>query len=177
MILYIADLHFGHTNILRHDHRPFKDAEEMDAFLIHMWNERVHNDDTVYILGDVCYSKSPEYYLRQLKGHKHLIIGNHDKKLLKNKKAMSYFESVSYMRTIEDQGRKVVLCHYPIAEWDGYFRGVYHIYGHIHNNDNEAKFFMESKERAFNAGCMLTGYAPVSLGELIRMKEHSQKES
>lgn len=45
-----------------------------------LWNDRVQADDEVWILGDFCYraEKGPEWYLRQLKGRKHLIVGNHD---------------------------------------------------------------------------------------------------
>ena len=48
--------------------------------IISLWNSRVPKDDEVYIIGDFCYTsgKSPDWYLRQLKGHKHLVIGNHD---------------------------------------------------------------------------------------------------
>ena len=30
MIYYIADMHFGHTNVLRFDNRPFSDTAQMD---------------------------------------------------------------------------------------------------------------------------------------------------
>ena len=80
-ILYIADLHLGHNNIIRHCNRPFKDVNEMDAVLIRNWNNTVRNDDDIYILGDVCYTKgdiSTIDYLKRLNGRKYIIIGNHD---------------------------------------------------------------------------------------------------
>ena len=49
MIYYIADMHFGHTNVLRFDNRPFSDTAQMDDTLIQNWNERVADDDTIYI--------------------------------------------------------------------------------------------------------------------------------
>ena len=52
MIYYIADMHFGHENVIRFDDRPFADTEQMDEVLIQNWNERVAADDTVYVLGD-----------------------------------------------------------------------------------------------------------------------------
>ena len=55
MILYTSDLHFEHSNVIRFDHRPFVDADEMDHVLIELWNDRVQVDDTVYIVGDLCY--------------------------------------------------------------------------------------------------------------------------
>lgn len=49
----------------------------MDRALIENWNERVHNDDRVYILGDLLYRcEDPIAILKQLKGRKHLIVGN-----------------------------------------------------------------------------------------------------
>ena len=81
MIYYIADMHFGHTNVIRFDNRPFADTEQMDEVLIQNWNERVTADDTVYVLGDAFW-KNEENSIRimqQLQGHKHLIQGNHDR--------------------------------------------------------------------------------------------------
>ena len=172
MKLYISDLHLGHRNILVHDHRPFKDVDEMDRYLIERWNDRVSKDDDVYIVGDFCFrsDKPYEHYLRKLKGKKHLIIGNHDDKLLKDEKAMSYFESADYIKEVNDTLKgekiKIVLCHYPLAEWNGMYHGTYHIYGHVHNRVNEITEFMAAKEKAYNAGCMLNGYAPCSISEL-----------
>ena len=37
MIYYIADMHFGHTNVLRFDNRPFSDTAQMDDTLIQNW--------------------------------------------------------------------------------------------------------------------------------------------
>ena len=75
MIFYTSDLHFGHANVIGFDNRPFANIDEMDQYIISQWNERVSSDDTVYILGDVCYrnSKDASWYLRRLKGHKILV--------------------------------------------------------------------------------------------------------
>lgn len=171
MNLYTADLHFGHRSVINFDHRPFADVEEMDRMLIYFWNNRVSKDDQVYILGDFAYhnEKSEEWYLRQLKGHKHLIIGNHDGRLLKNDIAMSYFDSAEKMMHVSDQGVEICLCHFPIAEWNGYYKGHSHIYGHIHNKQDETWEFMKTRKNSYNAGCMLYGYTPVSLREMLRV--------
>lgn len=170
MILYTGDLHFGHAAVIRFDNRPFDTIEEMDQALINYWNSRVRGDDTVYIVGDLCYrSEHPaEWYLQQLKGKKYLILGNHDEPILKNQAALSYLEGVDRMMEIRDGDNKIHLCHYPLAEWNHYNSGSWHIYGHIHNNKNEAYGFMCNKEQALNAGCMINGYVPVSFNELVR---------
>ncbi len=170
MNLYISDLHFGHRNVIGFDHRPFASVGEMDHVLIQLWNGRVQEDDEVFIIGDFAYhnDKSEEWYLRQLKGRKHLVIGNHDTQLLKNGKAMSYFETVEKMMHVEDQGNQICLCHFPILEWNGYYKGHYHIYGHIHNRRQDTYEIMKTREKALNAGCMINHYTPASLNELIR---------
>lgn len=178
MILYTADLHFGHKSVIGFDHRPFSDVDEMDAALIKLWNRRVRAEDHVYIIGDFAYrsEKGEEWYLRQLKGHKHLIIGNHDKRTLDNPAAMHYFESVDKMMHVTDNGTEICLCHFPIAEWNGYHKGHTHIYGHIHSDRGETYRFMRTRKNALNAGCMINGYSPVSLRELIRNNETWNEE-
>ena len=173
MNLYISDLHFGHANAVLFDHRPFADVDEMDRVMIKWWNSRVSPEDNVYILGDFCYRNSnpAEWYLRQLRGHKHLVIGNHDEATLKNEKAMAYFESVDKMMHVSDNGQQICLCHFPIAEWNGYYKGHWHIYGHIHNKREETYEIMRKKERALNAAACLNNYTPVSMNELIRNNE------
>ena len=175
---YISDIHFGHKNAIEFDERPFADVREMDETIIKHWNARVAKDDDVYVLGDFCYRSeyTPDWYLKQLKGHKHLLIGNHDNKLITNERAMSYFESVDKMMHVSDNGKQICLCHFPIAEWYGSHRGCWHIYGHIHGNMDETYYIMREKERALNAAACLNNYMPVTMDELILNNEiHRQK--
>lgn len=175
MIYYIADLHLHHKNILHMSHRPFADLEEMHQVIKQNWNAVVSEQDDVYIIGDVSFGFNTEIaeYIRNLPGNKHLIIGNHDKKYLANQKFRDLFVTINPYLVIEDKGRKVVLFHYPILEWDGYFKGWYHVYGHIHNNDaNFANQLLKREEfkNAFNAGVDLNDFTPQSLHQLIARK-------
>lgn len=93
MNYFISDLHLGHKNSLKFDNRPFNTIEEQDKFIIENWNKTITNEDDVYILGDFSWYKSAktiEIY-SNLKGKKHLIIGNHDHKLLKCKEVKKSF--------------------------------------------------------------------------------------
>ena len=94
---FIADLHFGHTNILSFDARPFKTIEEHDETLIKNWNNTVGIDDDIYILGDISWHNSTKTIeiFKQLNGNKHLIKGNHDQKLLKNRELRSLFVEIT----------------------------------------------------------------------------------
>lgn len=84
---YIADLHFGHKNILAYDNRPFTDIEAHDAEIMERWNNSVSENDDVFILGDVSWYSAAKTagLMQRLNGTKHLIIGNHDGELLKSK--------------------------------------------------------------------------------------------
>lgn len=172
MIYYIGDMHLGHKNVIEYDGRPFESVEKMDAVLIENWNRVVKDIDDVYIIGDFVYRSSHEasYYLKQLKGRKHLIIGNHDLKTIEDKYACACFESMERMGYIKDENRDIVMCHYPIAEWNGKQRNknaAYHVYSHIHNRNDVVYDFMRQQKGALNAGCMINNYMPVTLSQLI----------
>ena len=54
-IFFIADLHLGHSNILKYESRPFKDTYEQDEIFIENWNRIIKKQYFVYILGDVSF--------------------------------------------------------------------------------------------------------------------------
>lgn len=168
MIYYTADLHLGHENVIKFSNRPFSSIDEMDKALIANWRAVVKPSDDIYVLGDLIYrSQNPEAYLKQLTGKMHLIRGNHDK-YLNDKPLERYFESIDDMLTIDDEGRRVFLCHYPLAEWPGYYRDTIHLFGHIHNNRNEACEIMEMLSSNYNVGVDCIGFTPLTLTQIIR---------
>lgn len=169
MNYYIADTHFGHDNIRRLSNRPFNSVEEMDKTIIENWNSKVTDDDDVYILGDFSYkSEDPIEYLKKLNGKKHLIIGNHDNKLLKNPNHWKYFVEVADLKMVNDNGNQIVLCHYPLVEWNGYYRNVLHFYGHVHNAyHNETVRYARDMKNAYNVGVDVIGFAPCTFDEIV----------
>ena len=174
-IYYISDLHLGQENIIYMSHRPFSSVEEMDKTLIENWNSVVNDDDHVYILGDLIYrAPDVEKYLKQLKGHLHLIRGNHDRCITNNNRCRKYFDSIDDYLEIVDNGEHVVLFHYPIAEWNGYFRKTnpsIHLYGHIHNNKNRTSDIMDTTPNCYNVGADILGFTPRTLNEIKKMKK------
>ncbi len=176
--LYIADWHYGHSNVLAYDNRPFTSVEQMDEELIKRWNNAVNKDDTVYILGDMFWCKTTEAIpiLDQLNGTKILIKGNHDR--CNDKTFASKFTKIDDYMEIEDNGRKVVLCHYPIPCFKNHFYGWYHLYGHVHNSfewnmTEHQKYIMRELYgkpcNMFNVGCMMDymDYTPRTLDEIL----------
>lgn len=164
MIYFTADLHLGHANVIRFCNRPFTDVEEMDEALIANWNATVTGKDDVYILGDLFYRNSvpADETLHRLRGRKHLILGNHDKRWINTVDLPRYFADVTNLLTYKRDGVKYTLCHYPMLSWEGRGRGGYMIHGHIHNNKPEI-----DNDYLLNAGVEVNGYAPVPFDELV----------
>lgn len=170
MIYYTADQHFGHSNIIRLCNRPFKNIAEMDETLIMNWNSAVSAGDVVYFLGDLVFrsDKHASYYIEKLNGVKHLVLGNHDHKWIKNCNLQKYFASVSYYMEIKDNERRVSLSHYPMLSWGGAARGTLHVHAHIHNKKEGLAFeTLKKMDNALNAGVEINEYKPVTLEELI----------
>lgn len=172
-IFYISDTHFGHKNILKYDNRPYFTVAEMDADLIKRWNGAVKPTDTVYHLGDFSWLKPAEEsaILQQLNGTKILIRGNHDYK------PTAEWKEVLPFAEITDNGRHVILSHFPIASYKNMTHGYYHLYGHVHNSFEDGLFdayrrawekHYEKHMRSFNVGCMnpLMDYTPRTLDEI-----------
>jgi len=166
MIYYTADLHLGHANIIKHCGRPFASVEEMDRILIGNWNARVKPEDHVFIIGDLSFrsGRAIEEYLEMLQGHKHLVLGNHDSKWTGHVDLDSYFDEAALMLQTVDEGRNVIMCHYPMMTWP---HRSYHVYGHIHANTNGGFWpLLRTYENAFNAGVDVNGFVPVTFEEL-----------
>lgn len=174
---YISDWHWGHKNILGFDNRPFKDIDEMNSELIRRWNDVVSDGDLVYILGDMfwCAPKLATPVMEQLNGQKILVKGNHDRWHDSNFDKL-FVKIDEYIET-EDNGRKVVLCHYPIPCFKNHFYGWYHLYGHVHNSFEwnmmeHQRFLMEElydrQCEMINVGAMMPwmDYTPRTLDEI-----------
>ena len=165
--LFIADTHFGHKNTLAFDENlPFETIEEYDNSLINNWNAVTDYNDHVYILGDFSWynaTKTTEI-LKSLNGIKHLILGNHDEKFLRNKDVRFQFETINnYLELPYGEGA-IILCHYPIPSYKNhYYPNYYHLYAHVHNTWEEQltrqsiKAIWKAGKRckAYNCGAMI----------------------
>lgn len=180
-VYFIADMHFGHQNSLTFDNRKFKTIEEHDNTLIENWNNAVGIDDEIFILGDISWynvTKTIEI-VKSLNGIKHLIAGNHDKKLLKSRELQSLFvEITDYKELSLSDGKGIVLCHYPIPCFKNHYYGWYHLYGHVHNSFEWNMMERVKYEMAelydkpclmFNVGAMLDymNFTPRTLDEIL----------
>ena len=131
MTYFTSDQHFGHFNIIRLSRRPFKTVEEMDETMVKRWNAKVRDDDTVYVLGDLFFrAATVEPILKRLKGHKHLMLGNHDPSWTDRVDLADYFESVQTLKEVRIDGR-LDYCGEDLPTFDEEVRITYvHEFGH-----------------------------------------------
>jgi calcineurin-like phosphoesterase family protein len=152
-----SDLHFGHTNIMKFCPKTrshFRDVDHMNSEMIRLWNESVGSDDLVYILGDVAFlnAERATAIMRSLNGDKVLIKGNHDSKLIKDKKFSDCFVEVHDYLKRSFEKTTVIMFHYPIWEWDQMHRGSVHFHGHLHGSPSNLE-----KYRALDVGYDASG--------------------
>ena len=173
-IYFTADCHIGHFNAVRTCNRPFDTLEQMDETLINNWNKRVHKNDHVYIAGDLAWRGSVDSAIskiKRLKGIKHLAVGNHDRFYLKNAEYYALFEEIAPMLYLNNSEGHIIVCHYPMAEWNKSRRGSWLVHGHIHNKRDDVYDFMATRDRALNAGVDVCGFMPVTFQELVAYNE------
>ncbi len=197
MKYFIADCHFFHESLnVRMDRRGFRDAAEMNAYMLEKWNNRVRSTDDVYILGDLSVGNAGQTnaLLEELKGKLYLIQGNHDKFGIKPGYSTSRFEWIKPYAELQDHRRKLILCHYPILNYNRQYRlddygypSTYMFYGHVHNTQDErlieqfqemtratVKTLSDGRKvripcQMVNCFCMFSDYTPLTADEWIAL--------
>ena len=154
---FTSDLHFYHKNIISYTNRPEMSIDEHDEWLTDIWNSTVNPDDDVWHLGDFAFvrnGKTAWDVLSRLNGRKFFILGNHDNNSEFELKIRNRTDvgAVKNYEEIKIAGKKVVLCHYPIACWNRQHHGSWHLHGHSHGNYKipEGKILDVGLDSAYN---------------------------
>lgn len=161
---FTADHHFSHSNIIRLCNRPFRSVEEMDEEMVRRWNSVVTNeDDEVYYLGDLTLQGLgvAEHFLDRLNGHIKMMSGNHDKRWFHLFDfGYARIRKMEAVQEIDINGKHIVLCHYPLREWNKYYRGAYHLFGHSHGTQPPYGY-------SFDIGVDCWNFYPVSFEQVV----------
>ena len=175
-VRFIGCLHLGHENMAKM--RGFNSSFEHDEYLIQQWNSVVHKRDVVYILGDVSMETSEHYYLLdQLKGHKKVVLGNHDMgkdvpELLK------YVENVSGMVHYKE----FWLTHAPLHPQDlAFVKGNIHAYIHemevpytevpVDYWNKKEIIKSKSNQGYYNVDAKLIDFKPQTIEEILKRND------
>lgn len=162
-VWFTSDTHISHANVIKYSKRPFKNVTEMNGEIMNRWNEVVRPGDTVYHLGDVASEKDEDYlynYICRLNGQKHLILGNHDRGILKTN-VKSLFASISTLKDIKVDDQHIVLCHYAMRVWNKSHYGAWQLFGHSHGSLPDDPNLLSC-----DVGVDCWNYTPVSFEQL-----------
>lgn len=171
MIYFTSDLHFYHTKFPAVGPRNFQTAEEKHEFLTEQWNKTVKETDEVYLLGDVSdgNGRDTSRLLKQLRGKKYLVIGNHDKYLEDSEFDQTVYQWASPYYELLTMDTKFVLFHYPIEIWSGYGKNRIHLHGHLHRRKP-----VYEKIRRYEVGVDAHDGKPVSIEAILeQLKDFS----
>jgi calcineurin-like phosphoesterase family protein len=189
---FTSDTHYDHKNICsattnwvgaENLTRKFSSLDQMNDELVNSINAKVGQDDILFHLGDWSFNgfeNIRKFRERIVCKNVHLILGNHDHHIERNKDDIqSIFSSVNHYLQLEvkreltpDQMKvgvlghiKFVLMHYPIASWNGMNDGVIHLHGHVHLSNN----LRVADGKAMDVGVDGNNYEPIELNEIIKI--------
>ena len=173
MIYLTSDLHLYHKSFI-YEPRGFHSAEEMNAAIEKNWNERITDDDDVYILGDLIFKGENNSLddamaiVRRLKGKKHLILGNHDGsmkiELYRKESSIVEIEGAKYLWY---KGHQYYLSHFPSITVDMEVEKpkdwIVNFFGHTHKKEK----FYNGLPFMYNVSLDAHDNRPVSIDEAI----------
>lgn len=171
MIWFTSDMHLGHEKALDFTIRPWQQIDEMNEGIIVNINAKVKKKDELYILGDYSF-RIPALEAAALRKKiicekVHLVPGNHDKDW-NHKPVQGTFIVEPPIKVLKENGRKFVLSHFPMMDWQSMSHDSIHLHGHIHSQGslyNEMNR-MQGVYR-YDVGVDANNYTPVSMEEIL----------
>lgn len=132
---FIADLHLGHKNVLKHDNRPYDCIEQHDVDLARRCASVGGKQATLWLVGDIAQTKGAlETFMSVIRPHWGKIIlirGNHDDRAAwKYRDMFDEAHEARYLRVSPEV--RVYISHYAHRVWRNSHHGAYHIHGHSH---------------------------------------------
>lgn len=192
-VYFISDLHLGHQAIIKYCNRPFLvdgapsnwksldnwkefvDVERMNRTIIERWNATVKPHDTVWCLGDFCFGDDlGKRVFHELRGIKHLIVGNHDspETLALPWSSVGYYQALNgkFEPCAYKRRPKLVLSHYGMRSWHAMQKGCIMLYGHSHGKLPGFRFTDDGPKAygggTLDVGCDLWDFYPVTLEQI-----------
>ena len=186
-----SDTHYSHKNICRgvtvwrtidgdipiDATRDFPNLDVMNSVIVDNINDKVGPDDTLIHLGDVAFGgveKIGEFLGRLVCKNVHLVLGNHDQNIKKNRENNNdKFLSIQNYLEVNIGGVDFVLSHYPLSSWNQLNKGSIHLHGHVHLPRNK-RF---GKGKKLDVGMDGNNLYPYSISEIVHMMDKRCVES
>lgn len=152
-LIFTSDLHFFHKKIIEFTGRPTT-FENLSDWIITQCNSKIpETGSTTIHMGDMFFSCTNEQaveVLSKLNGDWWFVLGNHDNpgkletivntvNLLKgtNHRVLGWYHKLLVKKAPKQKNEKwykktLILCHFPIEDWDSKHYGSAMIHGHVH---------------------------------------------
>ena len=153
-IFFIADLHLGHTSVLKFGRDRFSSIKEHDEYIVNTLNKTLGKRDVLWILGDVAFNQQGLKSLERIRGIKHLVFGNHDRYLRTHH--LKIFNKINGAVSFKHD---YLLTHIPVHQSCIRPRYKFNIHGHIHSDKILGKEYI-------NVGIECIGYTPLNFEEI-----------
>ena len=148
-----SDLHLGHKNIAKF--RNLQSEEENYEMLKENWHKIITKRDTVFLLGDVCFTEERLKDFSSWRAEqKILILGNHDTEKVSMETIVETYDKVFSLLKYKE----FWLSHAPIHPDE--LRGRVNIHGHTHYHNI-------SDNRYVNICVEQTAFLPTNI-EIVR---------
>jgi len=152
-VYFIGCLHLGHENIAKM--RGFESSAEHDRELLAGINSVISNRDKLFILGDLTMETAKHYHLLdQIKGVKHVIMGNHDRHI-DVPRLLEHVDGVCGCLKYKNW----MLSHVPIHPIEFDYRVKLNVHAHLHGQST-------NDPRYYNVDAARLGYVPKSYDEI-----------
>lgn len=165
-----SDWHFCHDRAFIWGSRGFKSVDEMENAIVTRHNKLVDANDEVYMLGDAMLNDNEMgiWLIKQLKGHIHIICGNHDSDARRALYVNCYnVVEVVDAKRLEYNGYHFYLSHYPTftanLEKESLKKCTINLYGHTHQKSN----FYNDIPFMYHVGVDSHNCTPVLLDDVI----------
>ncbi len=177
MYFFSADYHFGNSDIIEREGRPFKDMKEMEDVFVSNINSAATKDDTLFVLGDwINYSSGyhSDISVFGISGRMNpsviLIMGNGEQRFMNDvfngdfaKMSRAVKElgiaEVLWESDVKFGGESFHLIHRPEDRKEG----CLNLFGHTHRSTGLWKPF------GLNMGIDLNCFRPFSETEILRL--------
>lgn len=163
---FIADMHFGHSNIHKKFRTEFLTQEEHDNTIHQNILSFGGGNNVLWLLGDTFFKASHFWRLSEYaKTYQkvNIVMGNHCASSLP--RYALQFKNVNVYGVVQRFG--LWLTHVPIPDYELYRGNCIH--GHLHNKVVFDKDYDED-DRYFCVSCENIGYKPISLGDIKAIK-------
>lgn len=185
--------------------RNFQTLEEMNELIVTNINKCVKEDDILYHLGDWSFGGINNIwnFRKQIKCKNIILVsGNHDHWIKKNAILPNVFDEhlvgfvdkcpihdhvssvfarqlftlvLPELTKIKIDKQEIILCHFPLEEWENMDRGSIHLHAHCHHTKDYTDLNMYAKRK--DVGMDWEEFRPYSWNEIKEeMKERKIKK-